>query len=118
MNLNQGETCICLALIIFDCEAIMSVAVQDSSKVLAVRSSLANSTFVRILRYSFSRILSLFITVAISIYLTIVIANMGGYVDQIIKGTIRDHAAQALAANPNIQNLSPDARKTLLEKTI
>jgi peptide/nickel transport system permease protein len=96
----------------------MSVVVHNSSKVLAVRRSLLNSMFMRMLRYSLMRILSLFVTVAISVYLTILIANMGGYVDTIIKGEIKDHASQALAANPNFQRMDPETRKTLLEQTI
>lgn len=96
----------------------MSVVVHDSSKVVAGRRSLLHSTFMRMVRYSLMRILSLFVTVAISVYLTIVIANMGGYVDTIIKGEIRDHASQALAANPNFVKMDPEARKTLLEQTI
>ncbi|HRJ75645.1 MAG TPA: ABC transporter permease, partial [Anaerolineales bacterium] len=44
----------------------------------------------RIIAYASSRFLSLFITSVIAVYLTIVIANMGGYVDEMIKGGIEE----------------------------
>ena len=42
-------------------------------------------TFVRVLRYVMLRAVSLFVTVVIGVYLAILIANMGGYVDEIRK---------------------------------
>ena len=42
-------------------------------------------TFLRILRYVVLRAGSLFVTVVIGVYLAILIANMGGYVDEIRK---------------------------------
>lgn len=44
----------------------------------------------RIIAYASSRLLSLFITSVIAVYLTIVIANMGGYVDEMMKGGIEE----------------------------
>lgn len=48
------------------------------------------SSFGRVVRYVSIRLVTLFITVVIGVYLTILIANMGGYVDQIKKGEIRE----------------------------
>ena len=50
-------------------------------------------TFVRILRYVVLRAGSLFVTVVIGVYLAILIANMGGYVDEIRKAQIREQIA-------------------------
>ena len=54
-----------------------------------VETSSGTSTLVRVLRYSGVRLVMLFVTVVIGIYLTILVANMGGYVDQIRRGEIR-----------------------------
>ena len=58
------------------------------------------STFVRVSRYVVVRLLTLFVTVVIGIYLTIMIANMGGFVDQIMKGEIRDRVTQSIISSP------------------
>ena len=49
-------------------------------------------------------------TVVIGVYLTIMIANMGGYVDQIMRNDIRDRITQQFAANPPTQNMDPETR--------
>ncbi|MBI5962824.1 MAG: ABC transporter permease [Chloroflexi bacterium] len=73
---------------------------------------------MRVSRYVASRFLTLFITVVIGIYLTIVIANMGGYVDEIIKGEIRDRITQAFIADPAVQQMDPEVRKKLMQEKI
>lgn len=50
----------------------------------------------RIGGYALMRALSLFITVAIAVYLTILIANMGGYVDEIMRGLIEENISGML----------------------
>jgi peptide/nickel transport system permease protein len=65
------------------------------------------STFSRILKYSVVRLISLFVTVIIGVYLTIMIANMGGYVDQIMKGQIRDGMAMRVRLDPAYQQMDP-----------
>ncbi len=97
----------------------MAVAAQPPSESIKARkSSLANSTFLRVTRYTIVRLLTLFVTVVIGIYLTIMIANMGGYVDQIMKNDIRDRFTQQLAGNPAYRNMTSDQRKQLLQQSI
>jgi peptide/nickel transport system permease protein len=60
----------------------------------------------------------LFVTVVIGIYLTIVIANMGGYVDQIMKGEIRERVTQSIAGNPSTRQMDPAVRQKLIQDTI
>ncbi len=96
----------------------MSVSTHVPSEKLAIKKPVANNAFLRIARYVLSRLLTLFVTVVIGIYLTIVIANMGGYVDQIIKGSIRDRVTQAVAASPSVQQMDPAVRKKLIEERI
>ena len=97
----------------------MAVAAQPPSEgIKARKSSLANSTFLRVTRYTIVRLLTLFVTVVIGIYLTIMIANMGGYVDQIMKNDIRDRFTQQLAGNPAYRNMTSNQRKQLLQQSI
>jgi peptide/nickel transport system permease protein len=69
-------------------------------------------------RYVIVRLLVLFATVVIGVYLTIMIANMGGYVDRIMKTEIRDRITQRIGFNPSTQQMDPDARRKLIEETI
>lgn len=69
-----------------------------------------SSTLVRLLRYSLVRLVLLFITVVVGVYLTILIANMGGHVDKIQRGQIRESVDQAFAMNPQFKAL-PEAQK-------
>jgi len=82
------------------------------------KKSLSNSTFWRVARYSAVRLITLMITVTIGIYLTILIANMGGYVDTIMKGEIRDNVSQSILANPAFRTLSADERAKLVQQKI
>ena len=64
------------------------------------------------------RILVLAITVVIAVYLTILVANMGGYVDEIRRAEIRERVGQELLANPSFRTLSPDARARLQQQRV
>ncbi len=64
------------------------------------------------------RLVTLAITVTIGIYLTILIANMGGYVDTIMRNEVRDNVTQAMIANPNFRNLDSDVRAKLIQERI
>ena len=84
----------------------------------AKKESLANTTVGRVLRYALVRLVTLAITVVIGIYLTILIANMGGYVDTIMRNEIRDNTTQAILANPAFRQLTPEAREKLIQEKI
>jgi peptide/nickel transport system permease protein len=82
------------------------------------KESFANTTIGRVLRYSFVRLLTMSVTVVIGIYLTILIANMGGYVDTIMRNEIRDNTTQSILANPAYRALSTEAREKLIQDKI
>lgn len=82
------------------------------------KESFANTTFGRVMRYSLVRLVTLAFTVVIGIYLTILIANMGGYVDTIMRNEIRDNTTQSILANPAFRSLSPEAREKLIQEKI
>lgn len=76
------------------------------------------SSFGRVLRYISIRLVTLFITVVIGVYLTILIANMGGYVDQIKKGEIREAVQMRVLTDQTLRNLPADARAKRIESLV
>jgi peptide/nickel transport system permease protein len=96
----------------------MAVVTQSPTEGVVVKSSVRNSAFLRISRYILMRLLTLFVTVVIGVYLTIMIANMGGYVDQIMRSEVRDRITQQIALNPAMQKMDPAVRRKLIEDTI
>ncbi|MGQ9710634.1 MAG: ABC transporter permease [Anaerolineae bacterium] len=94
-----------------------------SEQVLAIPRKEADTSFfqrtmARVLRYILVRGVTLFITVIIGVYLTILVANMGGYVDQIRKGEIRETITVQVMNNPAMRNLGADAKRQLIEERI
>ncbi len=51
-------------------------------------------------KYAFRRAIALLVTVAIGIYITILVANLGGYVDEIFKAQIQEAAGFASRSGP------------------
>ncbi len=96
----------------------MAVVTTPINEPVIAKKVSRNSTLKRISRYVLVRLLSLFATVVIAIYLTIMIANMGGYVDQIMKGEIRDRVTNAMIANPAMKQMASDVRQKLIQDTI
>ena len=96
----------------------MAVATDTPAENLGIRKSYRSSTFVRVSRFFIVRLLTLFATVVVGVYLTIMIANMGGYVDQIMRGQIRDSVTQKIGLNPAVQKMSPEVRRKLIEDSI
>jgi peptide/nickel transport system permease protein len=95
---------------------IETLSTPGEAKVSKRRFS--ETTFARVARYSSVRLLTLAITVVIGVYLTILIANMGGYVDTIIRNEIRDTAAQTILRNPAFRNLPNEQKTKLVEAKI
>jgi peptide/nickel transport system permease protein len=70
---------------------------------------------LRLLRYTVGKFLSLFLAVLIGMYLTILIANMGGYVDEIMKAQIRERIGLSIAMDPEIRRLPSEERLELID---
>lgn len=96
----------------------MSVVTHTPTEKIVVKKSGHDSTFTRVSRYVAVRLLTLFVTVVIGIYLTIMIANMGGYVDRIMKGEIRDRVTQAMIVSTGNQQMNPAVRQKLIQERI
>ncbi len=72
-----------------------------------------NSSFGRIFKYTLVRGTTLLITVVIGVYLAILIANGGGYVDEMRKGQIREKISLELAGDQEMQFLTLQERREL-----
>ncbi len=76
------------------------------------------NAFLRLLRYSVGKFFSLLLAVTIGMYLTILIANMGGYVDEIMKGEIRERISLQVSMDPELRRLPAEERIQMIEDLI
>jgi peptide/nickel transport system permease protein len=77
-----------------------------------------SSSVVRVAKYMVVRVLMLAVTVAIGVYLTVLIANMGGYVDEIRRGDIRETISQRVLTDPTLKALDVATRTRRVEEMI
>ena len=96
----------------------MAVVTHTPAENTVLKKSRHDSTFLRVSRYVLVRLLTLFVTVVIAIYLTIVIANMGGFVDTIMKGEIRERVMNSVISSPSAQQMDPETRQKLIQDRI
>jgi len=73
------------------------------------------STFSRLAKYTVYKLGMLFITVIIAVYLTILIANMGGKVDEIMRGSIREFIGNQLRTNREYLSLLQSEKNAFFE---
>lgn len=91
----------------------MSTETDSMVNVSTAKKKARAGTFSRVARYTLLRLGTMLVTIVIGVYLTILIANMGGYVDEIMRGNIRENIAMTLRNQPSFQELSPDAQEQL-----
>ncbi|MCD6302098.1 MAG: ABC transporter permease [Anaerolineae bacterium] len=82
------------------------------------RERRGSSTVSRVLKYTATRTVALFFTVVVGVYLTILIANMGGYVDDIRRGQIREEVALRMSADPEFKHLDADQRTSMINQIV
>jgi peptide/nickel transport system permease protein len=73
----------------------------------------SNSTLSRVLKYTAVRSVALFVTVVVGVYLTILIANMGGHVDDIRRAGIREGLGATLGLDPQFRRLPQEERNRI-----
>jgi len=71
----------------------------------------APSALRRIVQYTVVKLVTLFFTVVVGVYLTILIANMGGYVDEIAKGVIREQVSIRVGSDPRFQKMTSEQKQ-------
>ncbi len=79
----------------------------------AVPSRRRFSSLNRVLKYVLVRGLTLLVTITIGVYLAILIANGGGYVDQMRIGQIKEEIAMQMAADQEMTFLTMQERREL-----
>jgi peptide/nickel transport system permease protein len=72
----------------------------------------------RLGKYTAIRLVFLFLALIIAVYLTVIIANMGGELDRIVRAQIQHEINLAVALNPELQRLPPDQRQALIDELI
>jgi len=96
----------------------MSVVPEALGRIAGKIKLRGDGSLLRIARYTASRILTLVFTVAISIFLTIMIANMGGHVDNIMRGEIRERLALQLLSDEVYRGLPQEEKGPYLERLV
>jgi len=91
---------------------------SENSPAAAPKVSSRFSALTRILRYTVVRLITLMFSAVIGVYLTILIANLGGYVDEIRRGEISERIQMRVLTDPTIKNLAPDARAKRIDDLI
>ena len=90
----------------------------ESQSMEGVKKRGSTSTFLRVGRFTITRLLTLFITVVVGVYLTVLIANMGGYVDEIMRNDITERITQQVAAMSATHPMTVEARLKLQQQLI
>ena len=72
----------------------------------------------RMALFTLKRVFALLLTVLAGVYLTILIANMGGEVDELRLVQIRSTAAEAVRADPAFFDLPAEERNELIERRV
>lgn len=77
-----------------------------------------SEAIIRLFRYTAVRLVALFFTVVAGVYITVLIANMGGYVDEIRRGQIRETVVLAASLDPEFRQLPEDERSAIIEERV
>ena len=96
-------------------EATFPLAPDGVSDSVASKSS---SALVRMARFTLVRIGTQAVTVAIAVYLSILLANMGGQVDEIRRGVIQEQTAIFAGLNAEVQQMTPEQKKEHIDKLV
>jgi len=78
----------------------------------------ASRTFSRVARYTAVRAVIIFVTVVIALFLTIMIANMGGYVDDIRRSVIREDIQQRFIQDPALRRLPANEKLLRMDEQV
>ncbi|HFC11521.1 MAG TPA: ABC transporter permease [Anaerolineae bacterium] len=86
--------------------------------VVAASRKARNETIVRLLRYTSLRVLALFFTVVVGVYITVLVANMGGHVDEIRRSQIREGIVLSYSMDEKFRELPEAERTKIMEAKI
>lgn len=80
--------------------------------------SASGASLKRIARFMGFRVIMLIVTIVIGVYATIMIANMGGYVDTIMRNNIRETTIMKVAQMTANKPIAPEARQEMVADMI
>ena len=72
----------------------------------------------RFVRYLVVKVLLLFITTVVRVYIPILIANMGGYVDELRRAQLREEIEMRIMRDPALRNIPTEQKKKMIEDKI
>jgi len=101
-----------------DAATLQDGAVLDVAQIEASARQASRQAIWRLLRFTGIRLIALFFTVLIGVYLTILIANMGGYVDQIRSAQIREQVDLAAMLDPELQRMDIAEREQIISDRV
>lgn len=82
---------------------------------MAKTDSVAVNARGRLGRYLLRRVITLLVTLAVGVYIAVVVANLGGYVDEIIRANI-DEALNGMGRGGVFRDLAPEDRERVYEE--
>ena len=95
-----------------------SLPIQENPEAPAKEKKTTSNTLTRVGRYMLVRLATLFLTVVVGIYLTILIANMGGKVDGIIRGQIAENVGMRVGVDPTTRSMTPEQKSAHIQALI
>lgn len=95
-----------------------ALSVQSDAGPPAQKSASSSDMLLKLLRYIAIKLGALFIAVVIGIYLVILIANMGGYVDQMIIGQARERISLQVSMDPELRQLPTEERLEMIDDLV
>jgi peptide/nickel transport system permease protein len=95
-----------------------ALSVQSDAGPPAQKSASSSDMLLKLLRYIAIKLGALFIAVVIGIYLVILIANMGGYVDQMIIGQARERISLQVSMDPELRQLPTEERLEMIDEKV
>jgi peptide/nickel transport system permease protein len=96
-------------------EAAQTADTTSPTRIMAAGHS---RTVVRVAKYTLIRTVALLATVVVGIYLTILVANMGGHVDEIRRGQIRESVAIGVSMDPDMRQLPAAERTKMINEMV
>ena len=72
----------------------------------------------RFARYLAVKVVLLFITTVVGVYITILIANMGGYVDELRRSQLREEIGMKIMRDPTLRDVPVEQKKKMIEDRI
>jgi peptide/nickel transport system permease protein len=95
-----------------------TLPIQENPEAPAKEKKTTSNTLTRVGRYMLVRLATLFLTVVVGIYLTILIANMGGKVDGIIRGQIAENVGMRVGVDPTTRSMTPEQKTEHIQALI